>query len=323
MNAEGERRDRDEDGAEAARAAQAAKDAYIQLATKLAGDPEAVAEDLREVYERWTEEAFPVPADARVERCELGGVECLAVTAAGVETELTLLHFHGGGFVLGSPRGHRAFAARLSAGAAARVILPTYRLAPEHGPDEPLQDALAAYLGLLAGGTAASDVVISGDSAGGGLALAALPALRDADEPLPAGCVAMSPWTDGTLSAGSIAENAERDVLISPAFLSTLALMRFGPDGERRNPRASPAFADWHGLPPLLLFASTTETLRDDSVAVFERARDAGVNAQLELYEEMVHVWPFFSEWLPEGRRAIDQLAAFAHACKSPPASPR
>ncbi len=323
MDAEGEQRDGGEDGGDAARAAQLAKDAYIRLATKLAGDPEAVAEDLRGIYERWTDEAFAVPADAHVEPCRLGGIECLAVTADGVETELTLLHFHGGGFVLGSPRGHRAFAARLSAGAAVRVILPAYRLAPEHGADEPVQDALAAYRGLLAGGTAASDVVISGDSAGGGIALAALPALRDAGDPLPAGCVAMSPWTDGTLSADSIAENAERDVLISPAFLSTLALMRFGPDGDRRDPRASPAFAEWHGAPPLLLFASTTETLRDDAVAVFERARDAGVNAQLELYEEMVHVWPFFSEWLPQGRRAIDQLAAFVHACTSPPVSPR
>jgi acetyl esterase/lipase len=221
--------------------------------------------------------------------------------------------------VLGSPQGHRAFAARLSAGAAVRVILPGYRLAPEHGPAEPVQDAVTAYRALVAEGTSPAHVVISGDSAGGGLALAALIALRDAGEPMPAGCVALSPWTDATLSAASIAANAERDVFISPAFLSTLALMRFGPDGDREDPLASPAFASWAGIPPLLLFASSTETLRDDSVTVFEKARAAGVNAQLEIYEDMVHVWPFFSEWLPEGRRAIDQIAAFVHACTSPP----
>lgn len=305
-------------------AAQRAKDACIALATKLARDPEAVAADLREVYDRWTEEAFAIPEDTEIQPCEFGEVACLRVRAAAVRsaslsTEPTLLHLHGGAYVTGSAHAYRAFAAQLSAGTGATVIVPDYRLAPEHGPLASLEDAVAVHRGLLQGDVDAGSLVISGDSAGGGLALAALLALRDAGDPLPAGGVAMSPWTDATLSSDSVTENAERDVLISPALLSTFALMRLGPDGDRRDPRVSPVFGDWHGIPPLLLFASSTETLRDDAVRVAERAREAGVNAQLEIYEDQVHVWPFFSEWLPEGRQAIDQVAAFVHACTSPP----
>ncbi len=312
------------DGDAVSDAAQRAKDACIALATKLARDPEAVAGDLREVYDRWTEEAFEIPEGTEIEPCSPGGVESLRVRAAAVRTaslpeELTLMHLHGGAYVTGSAHAYRAFAAQLSAGTGATVVVPDYRLAPEHGPYASLEDAVAVYRALIEADVDPGSLVISGDSAGGGLALATLLALRDAGVPLPAGGVAMSPWTDATLSSDSVTENAGRDVLISPALLSTFALMRLGPDGDRRDPRVSPVFGDWHGIPPLLLLASSSETLRDDAVRVAERARAAGVNAQLEIYEDQVHVWPFFSEWLPEGRQAIDQVAAFVHACTSPP----
>jgi monoterpene epsilon-lactone hydrolase len=302
-----------------ATAAEQAKDAYITLATQLAGDPDTVIAALRERYDTWTEQCFEIPDGTRIEPCRLGDVDALRVIADGVDSDLRLLHFHGGGYVVGSPHGYRAFAARLSAGIGAEVLLPAYRLAPEHGPDAPVEDAVGAYRALCAQESEPADVVISGDSAGGGLALAALIALRDAGDPPPAAGVALSPWTDATLSGASLEENAEHDLIIPPAFLSTLALLRFGGDGDRTDPRYSPAFADWHGVSPLLLFASSTESLRDDAVTVAERAQAADVNAQLEIYDGMVHVWPFFSETLDEGQRAIDQIAAFVHACTSPP----
>jgi acetyl esterase/lipase len=302
--------------------AQRAKDACIALATRFARDPEAVAADLRAAYDEWTEQAFEIPQGTEIEPCRPGGVESLRVLCpppGSSPSGLTLLHLHGGAYITGSAHAYRAFAARLSAGTGASVVLPEYRLAPEHGPLAALEDAVAAFRGLLEAGADPGSIVISGDSAGGGLALAALLALRDEGARLPAGGIAISPWADATLASASVTENAEHDVLISPALLSTFALMRLGPDTDRRDPRISPVFGEWHGIPPLLLLASSTETLRDDAVRVAERARDAGVNAQLEIYEDQVHVWPFFSDWLPEGRQAIDQIAAFLHACTSPP----
>ena len=173
---------------------------------------------------------------------------------------------------------------------------------------------MSVYRALLAGGADPANVVISGDSAGGGLALGLLIALRDAGDPLPSCAVAMSPWADGTLSGDSVKANGETDAIVGAEFIGGLADLRFGEDGDRRDPLASPLFADWSGIPPLLLFASQAETLRDDAVRVAERARAAGVEVELELYDDMVHVWLVFAGQLEEADRAVEQVAAFVHA---------
>jgi acetyl esterase/lipase len=293
---------------------QAARDAYTALATRLAAEQAAGIVAMRAIFDAWSAELFTLPEDAELSETELGGVVCAVVRAPGARSARTILHFHGGGFVIGSPAGCRAFGAVLSDRCSARVVLPDYRLAPEHPAAAQMQDAVAAYRALLAGGADPAGVVLSGDSAGGGLALGLLIALRDAGDPLPSCCVAMSPWTDGTLSGDSVRENAEADAIVGAEFLAGLAEMRFGEDGDRRNPLASPLFADWQGVPPLLLFASRAETLRDDSIRLAEKARAAGVAVQLELYDDMVHVWPFFVGQLEEADRAVAQLTAFVNA---------
>ncbi len=290
---------------------QAARDAYTALATRVAAERAAGIVAMRAVHDAWAAELFTLPDGAEVRKSDLGGVACRLVRAAGITSDRTIVHFHGGGFVIGSPSGHDPFGAVLSERCAATVILPEYGLSPEHSPSAQVQDAITVYRALLAGGAVPANVVISGDSAGGGLALALLLALRDAGEPQPACAVAMSPWTDGTLSGDSVKENAEADEIVGPEFLAGLADLRFGEDGDRRDPLASPLFADWRGIAPLLLFASRAETLRDDATRVADKARAAGVEVQLELYHDMVHVWLVFAGQLEEADRAVAQMAAF------------
>jgi epsilon-lactone hydrolase len=289
----------------------AAREAYMSLATRLAAEQAVGIVAMRVVFDPWSEEFFPMPDGTVVDPGKLGGVACETVLAPGVSAERTILHFHGGGFVIGSPRAYRAMGSVLSSQCVARLVIPDYRLAPEHHATAPIEDALAVYRALLAEGTDPARVVISGDSAGGGLALSLLIALRDAGEPLPACCVVMSPWADGTLSGASIDENGANDPIVAPEFIAALAEMRFGDDTDREDPLVSPLFAEWHGIPPLLLFASQVETLRDDAVRVAEKAREARVDATLELYDDMVRVWPFFYGQLPEADQAIARYAAF------------
>jgi monoterpene epsilon-lactone hydrolase len=292
-------------------AQQAARDAFTSLATRLAAEQAAGIVAMRAVHEAWAAELFTMPDDAAVSEIELGGLACEVVRAAGVASDRTIVHFHGGGFVIGSPSGYHPFGAVLSSSCDATVILPAYGLSPEHSPSAQVQDAVTAYRALLAGGADPANVVISGDSAGGGLALGLLVALRDAGDPLPACGVAMSPWADGTLSGDSVKENADTDAIVGPEFLAGLADLRFGEDGDRRDPLASPLFADWSRIPPLLLFASRAETLRDDAVRVAEKARAAGVSVELELYDDMVHVWLVFAGQLEEADRAVAKVATF------------
>jgi monoterpene epsilon-lactone hydrolase len=297
-------------------AQQAARDAFTSLATRLAAEQAAGIVAMRAVHDAWAAELFTLPDGAHVGRTELGGVACETVRAAGVSSDRRILHFHGGGFVIGSPSGYHPFGAVLSDSCAATVILPDYGLSPEHSPQAQVQDAVAVYRALLDGGADSANIVVSGDSAGGGLALGLLIALRDAGDPLPPCGVAMSPWADGTLSGDSVKDNGETDAIVGAEFLSGLADLRFGEDGDRRDPLASPVFADYTGIPPLLLFASRAETLRDDAVRVAEKARGDGVKVELELYADMVHVWLVFAGQLEEADRAVAQVGAFvaAHA---------
>jgi epsilon-lactone hydrolase len=292
-------------------AQQAARDAYTSLSNRLTAAQAGGIAAMRTVFDEWSDELFPVPPEAECEDVELGGVAGIRVRMPGAIVDRTVVHFHGGGFVIGSPPPYRAMAAAISRSCRASVVLPDYRLAPEHPPAAPVEDGLAVYRALLGGGVDPAGVFVSGDSAGGGLTVAVLTAIRDAGERSPAGGVAMSPWTDGTLSGASVTENAQNDPIVTPETLAGMAMMRFGEDGDRRDPVASPLFAELGGLPPLQLFASTIETLRDDSVRVAEKARAAGVEVELELYPDMVHVWQFFAGQLPEADQALQQMGAF------------
>ncbi len=252
------------------------------------------------------------------------GIEQVCVTAAGRPAEWTrveppgkadaaVLHFHGGGYVLGSPATTRTVTAGLARHSGLPVLAPDYRLAPEHPFPAAVADAVAVYSELLAGGLAPGRIVVSGDSAGGGLAMALLLRLRDRGLPLPAGAVGISPLLDLTLSSPSIDANLATDPQVTREFLET-AVEHYLPSGaDPKAPQASPVFADLTGLPPLLLQAGGDETLLDDSVRFGEAAEAAGVDVTVECWEAMMHVWHAYAPRFPEAEAAFAAIAAWIH----------
>jgi len=222
----------------------------------------------------------------------------------------TILYLHGGGYYFCSPKTHRAIAFGLATRAEADLFSLDYRLAPEHPFPAALDDALAAYRRLLADGARAQSLVIAGDSAGGGLALATLVALRDAGDPLPAGAVLYSPWTDLAATGASIRENDGRDPMFCGNVFARVAPLYLG-DASATDPYASPLYADFHGLPPLFMLAGSTETLLDDTRRVAERARAAGLSVECGIGRDLPHVWPIYAPFMPEARRALDDSARF------------
>ena len=270
---------------------------------------EPTIEDYREAYDRFLEQ-FPVPEDVTVEKVDAGGVPSLWVSTPGVSQSRTILWLHGGGYVIGNAWHYREITSHLGRAADARALVVDYRLAPEHPFPAAVDDAVAAYRWLLAQGTSPQSIVIGGDSAGGGLALATVLALKDAGEPLPAAVATMSPWVDLECSAETFTTKAEFDPVVSQeAVLGMAGMYLAGQDA--RAPLASPLFGDLKGLPPLLIHVGTRETLLDDSLHLADRARSAGVDVTLEMVDEAPHVFQLFSSILPEGRGSVEGIAQF------------
>jgi acetyl esterase/lipase len=219
-------------------------------------------------------------------------------------------YLHGGGYVMGSINTHRAMIARISRAAKARCLALDYRLAPEHPFPAAVEDATAAYRWLLAEGYKPNKIVIAGDSAGGGLTLAAVLALRDAKTPLPAAAVPISAWSDMEGTGASMKSRASRDPMVANGPLFDMAKAYVG-TGDRKNPLASPLHGDYQGLPPMLLQVGDAEILLDDSTRVAEKAKAAGVKVDLEVWDDMVHVWHVYAKILPEGQQAIDRIGQY------------
>ncbi|HMC42802.1 MAG TPA: alpha/beta hydrolase [Acidimicrobiales bacterium] len=254
-------------------------------------------------------ELFPLPPEATVEAIDIVGVPAERVSVAGSATDRTILYLHGGGYCIGSPATHREFAARLARTADATVVVVDYRLAPEHPFPAAVDDATAAYRWLLDQGREPSRIVIAGDSAGGGLTVATLVALRDQGLALPAAGVCLSPWVDLTGTGDSMRTKVGVDPLIEEPMLADMAAAYLA-GADARTPLASPLYADLAGLPPLLIQVGTAEMLLDDAVRLADRARQAQVDVTLEPFEDLVHVFQIFPA-LPEARDAVDRIGAF------------
>jgi acetyl esterase/lipase len=222
----------------------------------------------------------------------------------------TILYLHGGGYYFCSPRSHRAITFGLAIRANASVFSLDYRLAPEHRFPAALDDSVAAYRRLLENGVPAQSIVIAGDSAGGGLALATLLSLRDAGDPLPAAAVLFSPWTDLTCSGESMRTNDGRDPMYHASAFPKVAEQYLGA-ADARNPYASPVFGDYEGLPPLFVQAGDTELLLDDATRVAAKARAAGVRVEMEIWRGVPHIFQIWAPFMPEAREALAHAAAF------------
>jgi epsilon-lactone hydrolase len=253
----------------------------------------------------------PVPLRARVTPVDESGVRGEWVEWPRRAADGTLLYLHGGGYLACSPLTHRPLTLPLARQAGVRLFAADYRLAPEHRFPAAVDDVLAAYRWLIAQGTDPRRLVVAGDSAGGGLALALLVALRDAGERLPAAAVCLSPWTDLAATGETLRTNDASCAMFHGDSVAAAARIYLG-DAAPDHPLASPIYADLTGLPPLQLYASSTEVLLDDAVRLAARARDCGVPVDLQVWDDLPHVWPIHYLLMPEARAAMRQIADFA-----------
>jgi epsilon-lactone hydrolase len=279
-------------------------------AQPIAGRP--TVQETRATFEQMTK-LFPVAADVKCEPVNAGGVKSEWVTAPGADAGRTVLYLHGGGYVIGSINTHRDLAARISRAAKARVLIIDYRLAPEHPFPAAVEDSVAAYRWMLASGLKASRIAVAGDSAGGGLTVATLVAIRDAKLASPGAGVCLSPWTDLEGLGDSMKTKAAVDPMVNKEALIEMAVHYLAGQNPR-SPLAAPLYADLAGLPPLLIQVGTAETLLDDSTRLAERARKAGVKVTLEPWENMIHVFQVFAPMLDEGQQAIDKIGEYIRA---------
>jgi acetyl esterase/lipase len=254
--------------------------------------------------------ALPLEPGVSERRVDLGGVSAIELVRSGGARDPVLLYFHGGGYRIGSALAYRSYGSRLAAACRARVVLVDYRLAPEHPFPAAVEDAVRAYRGLLASGVGAARIVACGDSAGGGLSAALLVALIRERQPLPAGAICLSPWVDLTNRAASYRSNAATDKLFGARQAEEAAALYLAGQ-DPTDPLASPLFADWKGMPPLLIQVGDVEVLLDDARALAERARAAGVDVRISVYAEMPHVWQLAFPAFPEAVRAVEEIAAF------------
>jgi len=269
----------------------------------------------RATMDAW-DKAYPVADDVTVALAKVAEVPVEWITAPNASEDAVLLFLHGGGYVIGSPNSHRHLVANLSEETGLQSLLVDYRLAPEDPFPAAVEDAISVYAALLTHGFEAEEIVVAGDSAGGGLVLAMMLAARDADLPLPAAGICLSPWNDLTGTAKSLKINASVDPTVTKESLDFFASKYLG-DEDAQNPYASPLFGDLTGLPPLLIQVGSVEVLLDDAVLLAERAKEAGVSVTLEVWDEMIHVWHRYYPILQEAQEANARIGEYVRGIVS------
>jgi len=253
----------------------------------------------------------PLPKDAKLENVDVVGIPAAWVSTPEVVKDRVILYLHGGGYIEGSITSHKDLAQRISRVSKAKVLLTDYRLAPEHPFPAAIEDSTRAYNWLVnTEGFLPQNIIIAGDSAGGGLTVATLVKLRDEGIALPAAAVCLSPWTDLALTGDSIKEKVHEDPFVTPDDLMFSAMMYLGKT-DPKNPYASPLYANLKDLPPLCIQVGTAEVLFDDAIRLASLAKEAGVEVQLDIWEDMVHVFQAFAVLAPESQEGIDKIGEF------------
>src|SRR5215471_8937211 len=268
--------------------------------------PGMPAANLRRPYGEIAARLGPLPPETTVERAHLGQVKGEWVRVPEAQPERLILYLHGGGYVSGSPESHRPLIARLCKAAGAKALSLDYRLAPEFPFPACLRDAVDGYRFLIGKGISPKSIVVAGDGAGGGLAFAALIAIRNAQMPMPAACMAMSPWADMSLSGWSMLEKGSSDSALSweMLFVSARHYLKGANPGD---PYASPVFGNMRDFPPIMVHAGSNEILKDDAARLGELAADANIPVSVEVYDGMQHVFQG-SPVAPEAKVSLNRF---------------
>jgi len=277
------------------------------ISYQMCGWSEGTIEEQRARQEK-TSRYARLPADIQCDPIDVDGIPAEWIHSADADFGV-VLYLHGGAYALSSITIYREFISRLVLATKMRCLAINFRLAPEHPFPAALEDATAAYRWLLTQEFDSSQIVIAGDSAGGGLTLATLLSLRDAGDQLPAGAICVSPWLDLALTGVSIKQKAKLDPILDPVSLERYAKYYAG-ENDLTYPLISPLYADLQGLSPLLIQVGTDEILLDDAVRLVEKARGAGVDVTLEIWDEMFHAFQLIP-FLPESRKMIERIAQF------------
>lgn len=288
----------------------AVKDLMVAARKGAAPAARASIEEMRSGMEQMLAALPPIDGVA-TEAVEVAGLPAEWTVPERGETAGTILYLHGGGYFQGSIATHRRLVAALSLAAGAKGLSIGYRLAPEHRFPAAVDDAVAAYRWLISDGSVPPDrVIVAGDSAGGGLTFAALIALRDAGDPMPAGAFGISPWTDLAATGESLLSRRDQDPFIDPTSVDEMAT-RYAGDADRRHPLVSPLYGDLTGLPPLLIHVGGAEVLYDDAARMADAARRAGVEVEFADWADAFHVWHMMAGMIPEADEAVAAAGAW------------
>lgn len=251
-----------------------------------------------------------VPEGIDVSPVDIDGLNAEWILPSGASKDKAILYFHGGGYVSGNCRAHRMHVAKIVKRSNIGALLFEYRLAPEHPFPAAVHDSLKTYMYLLDQGTAPGSIAFMGDSAGGGLCLATLLALKDQKIPLPAAAVALSPWTDLACAGDTYTTNLEVEPLAPTGAWNVFSHYYVG-DNDPRNPYISPLYGDLNGLTPILIYVGEYEVMLSDSTRFAEKARNAGVDITLHVGKGLFHCYPVCAPLFPEATQAMEEISRF------------
>lgn len=272
-------------------------------------NPDKTIDEIRRGAESLTK-LTGFPSQTHVEKIQLNSISAEWVFANEARKDRAILYLHGGGYNFCSPNTHRELCAYISMASSAKVLLLDYHLAPEHPFPAALEDATQAYRWLLKNGFAGNNIALAGDSAGGGLAIATSIALRDDGNPTPSSIACISPWTDLTMSGDSIKTHSVIDPMLNLQSMKLMASNYIG-DNDPRNPLISPIFANLEAIPSTLIHVGSDEMLLDDAIRMAEKAKSAGVDVTLKIYDKMWHVWHLNARLMPEAKNAVTKFGSF------------
>ena len=252
-----------------------------------------------------------LPKDVTIESININDLPANWISTPESNPDKVILYLHGGGYISGSLISHQDLVMRIGRASNSKVLLIDYRLAPEHPFPAALEDSIMVYKWLITEkNISPKNIVIAGDSAGGGLTLCTLMKLRDENIPKPAAAVCLSPWTDLAITGNSIKKNYKIDPWLKPSELYFMAELYIG-DNDPENPYISPLYGNFNSLPPILIHVGSHEILLDDATRIAAKAKNEGVDTTIEVWDEMLHVFQAFADWAPEGQKAINKIGQY------------